>query len=292
MKGSAAFGSIANLKKTSGFTRSKIVRSLQSKAPYTKYKQFTKKLPRLKAVAFRINEIWSVDVAYMDKVARHNNGVKYLLMAVNVLSRYLRVQPMKALYGKDAVEEFKKMIEKKQPEKVWTDKGSEIKGDFKKFCEKKRIHLYARENETKSAFAERNIRSLKNNIYKYSEEKWTWTYIKDLPQFANTMKSRVNWVTQLAPNKVFKKHEPFLISLAINTKKYKPKYKEGDFVRIAKPDEKFRKGYKQNYTNEIFTIFKIATVSPPTYNLIDADNVIVEGKFYELHLIQVNVLNE
>ena len=90
----------------------------------------------------------------MDKVAQHNNGVKYLLVAVDVLSRYLRVQPMKALYAKDAVEAFKKMIKKKQPEKVWTDKGSEFKGEFKKFCEKKGIHLYTTETETKSAFAE------------------------------------------------------------------------------------------------------------------------------------------
>ena len=274
-KSSAAFESIANLKKTSGFTRSKIVRYLQSKAPYTKYKQIRKGFPRLKAVAFRINEIWSVDVAYMDKVARHNNGVKYLLVAVDVLSRYLRVQPMKALYAKDTVEAFKKMIKKKQPEKVGTDMGSEFKRDFKKFCEKKGIHLYTTENETKSVFAERNIRSLKNIIYKYLEEKWTGTYIKDLPQFVNTKNSCVNRVTQLAPNEVFKKHEPFLVSLAIDTKKYKTKYKEGDLVRIAKPDEKFRKGYKQNYTNEVFTIFKIATVSPPTYYLIDAPNVIL-----------------
>ena len=159
----------------------------------------------------------------MDKVAQLNNGVKYLLVAVDVLSRYLRVQPMKALCAKDAVEAFKKMIKKKQPEKVWTDKGSEFKGDFKKFCEKKGINLYTTESETKSAFAERNIRSLKNIIYKYLEEKWTWTYIEDLPKFVNTINSRVNRVTHLAPNKVFKKHEPILISLAINTTKYKPK---------------------------------------------------------------------
>ena len=37
-KGSAAFGSIANLKKASGYTRGKNVRYLQSKAPYTKYR--------------------------------------------------------------------------------------------------------------------------------------------------------------------------------------------------------------------------------------------------------------
>ena len=127
------------------------------------------------------------------------------------------------------------------------------------------IQLYTTESKTKSAFAERNIRSLKNIIYKYLEEKCTWTYIKDFPQFVNTINSR-NRVTQLAPNKVFKKHETFLILLAINTTKYKQQYENGDLVRIAKHDEKFRKGYKQIYTDEIFTIFKIATVSQPTYN--------------------------
>ena len=108
----------------------------------------------------------------------------------------------------------------------------------------------------------------------------------------NTINRRVNRVTQLVPNKVFKKHETFLKSLAIDTKKYKPKYKEGDLIRIAKPDEKFRKCYKQNYTNEVFTIFEIATVSPPRYVLIDAHNAITEGKFYEPELVQVNVLDE
>ena len=143
---------------------------------------------------------------------------------------------------------FKKLIKKKQPEWVLTDKGSEFKCEFKKFCEKKKIRLFTAENETKSAFAERNFRSLKNIFHKYLEEKWTWSYIKELPQFVNTINNRVNRVIQLAPNKTFKKHEPFLITLAISTKKCKPKYEEGDLVRIANPDEKFRKGYKITQT--------------------------------------------
>ena len=82
---------------------------------------------------------------------------------------------MKALYRKDAGEAFKKMIKHIKPEKVSIDKGSEFKDEFKKFCEKKEIHLYTTENETKSAFAERTIGSLKNIIYKFLEENRTWT---------------------------------------------------------------------------------------------------------------------
>ena len=52
----------------------------------------------------------------------------------------------------------------KQPEKVGSDKGTQFKGEIKTFCEYKTIHLFTTENETKFAFAERFIRSLKNFI--------------------------------------------------------------------------------------------------------------------------------
>ena len=122
-----------------------------------------------------------MDVAYMDKIAKRTNGFKYLLVAVDVLSRYLRVQPLRTMYSKDCVEAFKQMITTKRPQKVWTDKGTEFKGELKTFCENKKIHLYTTKNETKLEFAERNIRSLKNIIYRYLKEKWTWNYKKSFP---------------------------------------------------------------------------------------------------------------
>ena len=68
--------------------------------------------------------------------------------------------------------------------------------------EKKRLNTYSTESEKKCAFAERNIRSLKNFIYKYLEDKWTYSYIDKLQDFVNANNSRTNCVTNLAPNKV------------------------------------------------------------------------------------------
>ena len=186
-------------------------------------------------------------------------------------------------------------VRKKQPEKVWTDKGTEFKGAFEKLCEKRGIATYTTQSETKSAFAERNIRSLKSLIYKYLEDKWTWIYIDKLPDFVNTINSRVNRVTKLAPSKVLKKHDEFLVSLATEqSNKFLrlPKLKIGDFVRIARPDLPFRKGYKQNFTDEVFTVEKVNTLNPPTYTLIDANDEKVLGKFYEPELVQVKLLQD
>ena len=204
------------------------------------------------------------------------------------MSRYFRVQPLKSKYATTTAEAFKLMITTKQPEKVWVDKGTEFKRSFKALCKKKGINTYSTESEKKSAFAERSIRSLKNLIYKYLEEKWTYSYIDKLQDFVNAINSRTNRVTNLAPNKVTKKDVPRLISLrAEQSLKLvrRPKLYVCDYVRFARVDIRFHKGYKQSFTDEVFEVFDIPTRNPPTYNLIDSKREPIEGKFYESELI-------
>ena len=129
-----------------------------------------------------------------------NITIEFLLVAVDVLSRFLRVAPMRSKSAPDDTKAFEKMIEKVQPQKVWSDKGTEFRGAFKNLCDERGIATYTTASETKSAFTERNIRSLKNIMYKHMENKWTYHYI-ELSQFVNTSNSRVNRVTKLAPNK-------------------------------------------------------------------------------------------
>ena len=181
------------------------------------------------------------------------------------------------------------MIKHKQPKKVWVDDGTEFLGAFKALCNNRGIHLYSTFSEKKSAFAERNIRSLKKILYRYLEEKWTYSYLDKLDSFVKTINSRVNRTINLAPNKVTKKDVPRLVSLIANTTySQKPKFFVGDLVRILKKEETFGKGYKQSFTDEIFEISSIPTLNPSTYSLIDTDKEIIQGKFYqpELQLVR------
>ena len=289
-KGPTAYGSIKNLQKSTKLKPSKVKLFLEGKNAHTKHKKYRKRFPTLKVIAYDINEIWSLDLAYVDKLAKENKDVKYLLVAVDCLSRYLRVEPLKSKYATTTADAFKKMIKHKQPKKVWVDAGTEFKGSFSTLCQKNDIEVYKTFSEEKSAFAERNIRSLKNLIYKYLEDKWTYSYINQLQSFVPAINSRVNRVTKLAPNKVTKKDVPYLISLIFNDSSKlvrRPKFYVGDFVRISKADLPFRKGYKQTFTNEVFEIYDIPTTNPPTYSLIDASQEPVKGKFYELELVKV-----
>ena len=289
-QGPAAFGSVANLSKVTKLPHKIVNDYLEQQNAHTKYKRKRYRFPRLTVIAYHINEIWSVDVAYVDKLAKYNRNVKYLLVAVDVLSRYLRVEPMKDKSASEAAKAFKNMIKVKQPKMVWTDKGTEFKGEFKTLCEKRGLHWYSTNSETKSAFAERNIRSLKAIIYKYLEKKWTWSYIDNLPEFVKTINTRVNRVTKLAPNKVTKKDEKHLLAIASHaayTRLRKPKLKIGDLVRIAKSDIAFEKGYQQSYSDEIFEIVSNPTINPPTYVIEDSDGETILGKFYEYELSKI-----
>ena len=64
----------------------------------------------MKVHAYRMNEIWLTDVDYMDKIAKYENGVKYLLIVVTVLSRFLTKTPT------DTTRAFKRKTTKKIPE--------------------------------------------------------------------------------------------------------------------------------------------------------------------------------
>ena len=289
VKGPALFGSVKTLKATTVIPRQKVKHFLHTEPAYTKYRTVRRKIPRLKVIVYDINEIWSIDLAYVDKLAKYNKYIKYLLNAVDCMSRYLRVQPLKSKYATTTAEAFTQMIKTEKPKKVWVDKGTEFKGSFKTLNQKKGIKTYTTEGEKKSAFTERNIRSLKKLIYIYLEDKWIYSYIDKLQDFVNTINSRKNRVIKLALNKVTKKDVPRLISLrAEQSLKLvrRPKLYVGDFVRIAKIDIPFRKGYKQSFTDEVFKIFDIPTY-PPTYDRIDADREPIEGKFYEPELIRV-----
>ena len=118
----------------------------RSQSSQTKYGLFRKTYPRLKVIVNDINKNWSLDLAYVDKIAKYNRGVQYLLVAVDCLSRYLRVEPLKTKYAKETTEAFKKMI-KTKPKKIWVDKGTEFKGEFEKLCIKREIIKYKTHSE-------------------------------------------------------------------------------------------------------------------------------------------------
>ena len=67
----------------------------------------------------------------------------------------------------------------------------------------------------------------------------------------------------------------------------KPTFKIVDRVRISKYDLPFSKGYKPQFTREVFEIVAIATRKPPTYTIKDEQGEVIQDNFHQKELIKV-----
>ena len=77
---------------------------------------------------------------------------------------------LKCKKGTTITNAFQKFLDESnhKPNKIWVDKGSEFYNrSVKPWLEKNAIEMYWTHNEGKSVIAERFIRTLENEIYKY-----------------------------------------------------------------------------------------------------------------------------
>ena len=170
--------------------------------------------------------------------------------------------------------------------KNWADQGREVAGDFAQFCNKNGIQIYSTRSETKSALAERYIRTLKSIFFRNLHEHDTNRYIDHLDKFVSIINNRINRRTKLAPLAVSQKDVPYLVALCSSVPPQQPKFKVGDRVRIRRKIETFHRGYRMQFTEELFTISHIPTENPPTYVVRDVNDEIIQGKFFGPELVK------
>ena len=94
-----------------------------------------------------------------------NKGYRYLLMVLDLFSKYGWIVPLKDKKGETVTEAFKTIFKDgRKPQYHWTDKGKEHYN--KNMREKNGITLYSTENEEKSSVCERWNRTIKTRMWK------------------------------------------------------------------------------------------------------------------------------
>ena len=80
--------------------------------------QATREVQRMRAFARFKNEICCMDLVFVDKLAKDNNGVKYLLIRQDMFDRMVDAKGVKAKDSEETVKFFSKMITiKNRPKK-------------------------------------------------------------------------------------------------------------------------------------------------------------------------------
>ena len=108
------------------------------------------------------DNIWGVNLADMQSLSRKNKGIKYLLCAIDLYSKYAFVIPLKDKKGISIVNAFDKIIKQsnRKSNKIWVDQGGDFYNNvFEKWLSDNDINMYSTYNEGKSVVAERFIRT-------------------------------------------------------------------------------------------------------------------------------------
>ena len=92
------------------------------------HKPVIKKINKRKVYSQFKDNIWGVDLADMQSLSKKDKGIKYLLCAIDLFSKYAFLVPLKDNKGISITNAFKKITKQsnRKPNKIWVDQGGEF----------------------------------------------------------------------------------------------------------------------------------------------------------------------
>ena len=104
----------------------------------------------------------------MQKLSKWNKGYKYLLMALDIFSKYGWLVPLKTKTGLEVSQALASIFRENKPKMLWVDKGKEhYNRHVLNLLAKNKTEIYSTENEEKSSVCERWNRTIKTKMYTY-----------------------------------------------------------------------------------------------------------------------------
>ena len=243
-----------------------------------------------------MDEQWQADLVDVQALKGENDGFRYLLTVIDILSKYAWVVPLKDKTGKSLVDAFDHIFKEdgRVPERLQTDKGSEFTNrQFQKFLESKHVQHFVTYSDTKAQIVERFNRTIKTRMWRYFTEANHYRYLDVLDNLMKSYNSSTHRSIGTAPDRVTQEnaqeiwHYLYGDDFVKRVERMRYKFKVGDQVRIAKAQGVFAKGYTPNWTEEVFTIARRNRTTVPTYRLKEYDGTMLKGMFYEAELERV-----
>ena len=152
------------------------------------------------------------------------------------------------------------------------------------------IELYHVFNEGKAVVVERFNRTLGEMIQKHLTASNTSRYIDGLQKLIEEYKTRYHSSIKIAPFQASnpENREQVLRNLYWDIKRVKrrqkPQFKASDRVRMYRYKRTFERGYKPNWTKEIFVVDEVNKTIPITYKIKDLEGEPILGSFYKEEL--------
>jgi len=163
-KSAGGFSGVENLftelrKKYPGISKADVRKFLEGNRTYTLFKQRRVHFKRSKFVPAGFLTDLQVDLGDFQKLALGNEGFRYLLVGVDVLSRRLFTAPVKSKTSGHMIDGFEQIFSQMSylPQQIFSDRGMEFESkEVKEYFKKNGIQKFkSRASEVKAGVAER-----------------------------------------------------------------------------------------------------------------------------------------
>ena len=262
-----------------------------------------------KFMAAKMNQILCVDLIDMTELADSNDGYKYLLVGVDLFSRFAYCVPMKTKHCKTStIPAFRKMFSDRDGIPfggIYSDLGGEfVCKELKTYLKSEGVRIYFAHNLVKVGIAERFILTLRLRLERYLQANETRKYIDVLQDildsYNNTYHRSIGrkpaGVNEDNAREVYQfQYLPFdpksnVVENKVKKKAKKPisfKFSTGDTVRISSPKTSAftKESRRHRWSEEIFKISsRTMRYGIPIYKLVDLLDDPVVGSWYQREL--------
>lgn len=264
---------------------------LTGQRTYTLHRAARKRYPTRRYYVNDIDEQWQSDLADMVDVQRWNNGYRYILTVIDILSRYGWARPLKTKAGREVAAAFKSIFDAdgRIPIRIQTDQGKEFENrHVRELCSQHNIELFSVKSAYKCALVERWNRTVKSKLWKVFTAKNTRKWVDELQNVVYAYNHHVHRIIKRRPVDITRENAREVWNELYANRKtgILPKdVKVGDRVKISKVKSVFEKGYLPNWTEEEFFVDSINTKFHPTsFKLRDYNGDVIEGSFYRYEI--------
>lgn len=284
---------------------------LSGEIPYTLHRRIVRRYIRNPVVSSFKGEHCQADLIDIQKHSRMNDGFRFILTVIDVFTKFAFAIPIKDKSSKSVSVAFASLFKRYHPQNIQTDEGKEfINKEVQSIFKTNRCHWFPAKNEQiKCAVVERFQRTLMTRVQKYITA-GNPKFIDKLDDFISAYNNSFHRSIKMTPieacsastQQVFLNLYGFDDERALlrNVKK-KPILRIDDSVRIGEQKNRFKKGYAQNFTDQVYTVsHAIQGTKTPVYSLRDEKGQAIKGNFYgnELqkisnpHTYRINILDE
>ena len=258
------------------------------------HKPARRKFQTRRVITLDIDDLWQADLADMQNLATKNKNYKYILTIIDTFSKVAYAMPLKKKTALEVAEAFENVFKRhgNAPKNIQTDLGLEFfNSTFKALMNKYNINHYNTYSDKKASIVERFNRTLKTKMWKYFTEHNTEKWIDILEDLVYDYNNTTHSTIGMKPSQVNKSNKHIVLEKLRTSKMSinKPKFSIGDTVRMSRKKQLFEKGYKPNWSEELFVITSMKNTVPRVYTLKDLAGQPIKGTFYRQELQKTKI---